>query len=130
MNLRNVPVFLSKQIQGQGRKISYKNIHGVFTENQRIIDKCFELSNNNDPKDIDFYIFPDQKILNPPPKQKNSEKSILFNISDNQLTSDEKSEIRDEYREILVRILHSNYSSIEDDKKKCLDLIKTQYGRE
>ena len=130
MKLRDESNFLSKHIQERG--IFDTNLHGVFIEKKRIIDKFIELSNNNDPKNIDFYIIPDQDNINTSSltKKKKPVKSILSNISNNQLTENEKDEIRENIREILATIFRSDYTKIEADKKKFLNLMNKQYARE
>ena len=145
IKLYGVSQFLSNQFQK--RKAFSTNFHGVLLENKRIINKSIELNNNNDPKNINYYVFPDQgKDTLIPNKKKYSIKSTKFGVisendnkknniilipnNENTLTEDEKDEIKDEIREIMARIYRSDAKKINEDKKNILRYLKTLFGRE
>jgi hypothetical protein len=56
---------------------------------------------------------------------------ITQNISNNEndLSEDDKDEIKDNIREIMTRVYRSETSKIEEDKRTIIDSMKTQFGR-
>jgi hypothetical protein len=158
VRLSNVSLFLSKQYENQNE--SNINSHGVLKENKRIISNPIELDNDNDPNEYDIYLAPGQKLedlinkdeqnnnnsnkRDPTYRRTTSIKIISNNEQDNnqvqirqfvgnkenELTEDEKDEIKDNIREIMARVYRSEVSKIEEDKKNIMIWIRKQFGRE
>ena len=158
MRLSNVSLFLSKQYEQQ-IDINY-NYHGVLKENKRIIERPIDLNNDNDPEDFDIFLLPGQdinKLINNNNNQKsdNSKEDGTYKktnsfkmgiISDekennikmtqcmpnkeNDLTEDEKDEIKDNIRETMTRIYRSDVSRLEEDKKTIMLSMEKQFGRD
>ena len=146
-------VFLSHQYERQN--YSDLNSHGVLKENKRIVLNSIDLNNENDPKNYDIYLFPDQSeedIINNTPKKKSSLKwnktikigiisgeenqgnNIVFSQNEsskeNELTEDERDKIKDDIREIMIRVYRPEVSKIKEDEKNILNIVRLQFGRE
>ena len=156
INLKNVCLFLFKQYEIQND--SNINAHGVLKENKRIMQMPIELNNEEDPEMIDIFYFPgkniedlinDNKKETPNNKNLRKTKSIKVGIiseekdnkennikytqnisNENDLTEDDKDEIKDNIREIMTRIYRSETKQLNEDKKTIIDSMKTQFGRE
>ena len=157
MKLSNISLFLSKQYESQSD--SNINSHGVLRENRRIMEKPMELNNEDDPKEIDIFIFPGKNFedLINDKKKKNSKNTsnirktktfklgiiseengqrnnikITHNISNNEydLSEDDKDEIKDNIKDIMARIYRSEISKLEENKKTFIESMKTQFGRD
>ena len=153
----NVSLFLSKQYEIQND--SNINSHGVLKENKRIVKMPIELNNEEDPEEINIFLFPGKNIEDLTNNKENKESSknlnlkktktikmgiiseekdnkennikITQNISNNEndLSEDDKDEIKDNIREIMTRVYRSETSKIEEDKRTIIDSMKTQFGR-
>ena len=153
MKYKNMSVLLMHQYESQN--LSDLNSHGVLKENKRIVLNSIDLNNENDPKNYDVYLFPEQSeedLINSTPKKKSTMKkaktfkigiisgeenqgnNIIFaqNVSgkENELTEDERDEIKDDIREIMARVYRSEVSKIKEDEKNIFTSVKLQFGRE
>ena len=124
-------------------------------ENKRIVLNSIDLNNENDPKNYDVYLFPDQNeedLINSTLEKKSTIKmtktikigiisgeenqgnNIVFsqNVSgkENELTEDEKDKIKDDIKEIMARVYRPEVSKIKEDEKNILNIVKFQFGRE
>ena len=67
-------------------------------------------------------------------EESNNENTIRYSqtifYKENDLTEDEKDEIKDNIKEIMTRVYRSDVTKIEDDKKTIIDSMKKQFGRE
>ena len=67
-------------------------------------------------------------------EESNNENTIRYSqtifFNENDLTEDEKDEIKDNIKEIMTRVYRSDVTKIEDDKKTIIDSMKKQFGRE
>ena len=67
-------------------------------------------------------------------EESNNENTIRYSqtifFKENDLTEDEKDEIKDNIKEIMTRVYRSDVTKIEDDKKTIIDSMKKQFGRE
>jgi hypothetical protein len=144
----NISNFIFKEYDK--KKVTPLISYGLLSENQRIINQSRELNNDDDPKMIDVYIFPEQnnEILNQTKKRRSIKSNKIGIISDNDnkknniifsqlkpndeniLTEDDRDEIKDNIREIIARIYRSDSSKIEEDKKTIIGYMETQFGRE
>ena len=158
MKLNKVSLFLSKQYEEQ--IFTNINAHGVLRENKRVIKKPIELDNKNDPENFDVFLLPGQNLDDLINNDKNiktktsggykKNKTIKMGIiseenddkennikmtqcisnKENELSEDERDEIKDNIREIMTRIYRSDVSKIEDDKKTILNCMENQFGRD
>ena len=156
LNLKNLSLYLKKQNQ-QKLLLDEKNfnVRGILKENKRIIKEPIVLNNDNDPKTIDIYVFPENSIEDELFKSDENQNKKKFNeiriiseekdaqednikntninntiIKENDLTEDDKEEIKDNIKEIMTRIYRSDTKKIEEDKKIIIDSVKTQFGLE
>ena len=148
IKLMNISNFVFKEYDK--KKVTPLISYGLLSENKRIINKSIELNNDDDPKMIDVYIFPEQNkdILYQTKKRRSIKSNKIGIISDNDnnknnikfsqlkpndeniLSEDDRDEIKDNIREIISRIYRSDSSKMEEDKKTIIGLMETRFGRE
>ena len=140
------------------KKPIFKNInsHGVLIEKKRVIERDFELTNINDPKECLIFYIPGAKneiknsqinirkstikrlksikmgIISKEEdiKKNNIKISQVITKREYELSEDEIDEIKDNIREIMIRIYRSDASRIVEDKKMIIESSKTQFGRD
>ena len=157
IKLSDIVKFLSKNYDKPN--FTQVNDHGVLYENKRVIKRSIELTNDNDPNEIQIFYIPNQKEDENDNSKKNNTKndsgikktktlkmgfiskeednkknnikiSQTFTNKEYELSEDEIDEIKDNIREAMTRVYRSDVSKIKDDKKIIIDSLKTQFGRD
>ena len=156
IKLSDIVKFLSKNYDKPS--FTQVNDHGVLYENKRVIKRSIELTNDNDPNEIQIFYIPNQKndendknenntkndskikktktlkmgfISKEEDNKKNNIKiSKTLTNKEYELSEDEIDEIKDNIREAMTRVYRSDVTKIRDDKQIIIGSLKTQFGRD
>ena len=118
---------------------SYFRPNSIHKENKIVIKNKVIFDHSKIPFKYDFYIIPNQEFNFEVEKRKksirikkNNTNSSQSNVNKkNELSPEEKEDIRENIYDILTKIFkNEEISDVEQDKKLIMDSLDTSYGRE
>ena len=147
--MQDITYFLQKEFKNR----HLLNEKGIIKENKRIIYNDINLSNENDINDFGYYMTQEEAKEENLKKDQKKEKKIKFeefqeNITNNKtnivkknankiskpksedenLSTSEKEDIRDNIRETLTRVFKSERVNVNNDSSVLLSSIKSNFG--
>ena len=118
---------------------SFFRVNTIRNFNKRIIKNKIQLEHSEIPSEYNFYIIPNQTFNFEVERRKKSIRIKNENITssfykknlDNELTQEEKDDIKENIVDVLTKIFkNEEFSDIEDTKKLIMHSLKTDYGKE
>ena len=123
------------------------NLNGILLEDKRIFENPKELTDKDDPKQLQIYYIPGQeKKTEKKPEENNikekrklstifklegsdkKNKFNIFQIKKIELNENEMDEIRDDIIRIMLKIFKSTNINIDENKQTLFNCLKTTYG--
>ena len=131
--MENMNNFLKKEFKDK----EYLNQNGVLKENKRIIYNDINISNNNDLKNLEYYLTEEEKKENENDKNKENKKNKKINKKINKkdfndeskLKEIENEEIKDNMKTTLKHIFKSEFLNITDDINNLLLSLEKEFGK-
>ena len=129
--MENMNNFLKKEFKDK----EYLNKNGVLKENKRIIYNDINISNNNDLKNLEYYLTEEEKKENENDKKKENKKQKIKKINkknfndESKLKEIENEEIKDNMKTTLKHIFKSEFLNITDDINSLLLSLGKEFGK-
>ena len=118
---------------------SFFKMNAIRNFNKRVLKKQIKLEHSKIPPNYRFYIIPNQEFNFEVERRKKSIRiknenittSLMKNNIENELTIEEKDDIKENIIDILTKIFkNEEISDVEDNKKLIMDSLKSDYGKE
>ena len=114
------------------------NEYDIFLIPGQKLENLIDDKNNKSPNSFNNIEYKKTKTIKMgfiSDEESNNENTIRYShtllpYKENDLTEDEKDEIKDNIKEIMTRVYRSDVTKIEEDKKTIIDSMKKQFGRE